>query len=96
MTCVAALLAAISIVALVLVSIDFGPSSLDTDEFRVPMAALSFLTWLGGLVMATLAGRRARKDGERARWAVLIAGLLVAGAVFVVYVVWVFANAGLN
>jgi uncharacterized membrane protein YsdA (DUF1294 family) len=95
-TLAAAVLAAVSLACLVLVAGDFGSSALDNDEFRVPVAVLSFLTWLGGLVAATVAARQARKDGGRARWAVAIATFLGAGAVFVVVVIWIVASAGLN
>lgn len=95
-TVVAALLAAVSLVCLILVAGDFGSSTLDNDEFRVPVAVLSFLCWLGGLVAAVAAVLGARRDGERARWGAAIAILLIAGAALVVAVIWVVANAELN
>jgi O-antigen/teichoic acid export membrane protein len=95
-TVASALLGGISLICLIAVAGDFLPTELDNDEFRVPVGAVSFLTWLGGLVAATVAVIRARRDGERARWAVAVGALLLAGAALVVVVIWAIASAGLN
>ena len=94
-TKLAALLGVLSLAAGAVVSFDF-PGAPQSDEVRASLGILAFLAWLGGLVVAVAAVLRARKDGEGGGWALLVTVILVAVALMVIYVVWAFANSGLE
>lgn len=97
-TVFAALLALIAIAATALLSLDDPPASLDTDEVRYPLIAVAVLAWLGGIILGIAAAVSARRSGSRGGTAaaLVIPFVLIARGLIVVFVIWAFANAGLN